>query len=360
MLLGGLDVHHSGGRVPKASSSLFNQTDDPQQRASRRGTNQMRETIMDKASPEPFKQVRFGAEIVDGVEIFYREAGDPAKQAVVLLHGFPSSSHQYREVLSALGDEFYVVAPDYPGFGHSEKPSIEEYLYSFDNLAATIRKFLAQREIKNYFLMVHDYGAPVGFRIATEDPEIVAGFIVMNANAYEEGLSDLTVQILGQTRTPDDEATKIGSFMSRDGIKWLYTTGARNPDRLNRDGWTIDHALINEPHVIQLNLELLYDYPNNIPLYASWQKHLRETQPKMLIVWGKNDPIFSESGALAYKKDVRNIDFHIYDTGHFPLEEYSSDIIEKIRSFVRQHSMIDECSAAQQNQNTKRQQNWNR
>jgi len=204
-----------------------------------------------------------------------------------------------------------------------------------------MRRFLEQREIENYFLMIHDYGAPVGFRLASEDPQNVAGFIVMNGNAYEEGLSDLTVQALGQTRTPEDEATKTGSFMSLDGIKWLYTTGARNPDRLSPDGWTIDHALINEPHVIELNLELLYDYPNNIRLYASWQKYLRETQPPMLIVWGKNDPIFPESGASAYRQDVQNIDYNIYDTGHFPLEEYAPEIIEKMRDFVRRESVAD-------------------
>lgn len=283
-------------------------------------------------------KVRYKIETVDGIDIFYRESGDPTKQAVVLLHGFPSSSHQYRAVLSALGDEFYVIAPDYTGFGNSEKPSIEEYVYSFDSLAATVRKFLEQREINNYFLMIHDYGAPVGFRIATENPEKVTGFIVMNGNAYEEGLSDLSTQTLSQTRTPEDEATKIGSFMSLDGIKWLYTTGARNPDGLNPDGWRLDRAVIREPQVTALNLELLYDYPNNVALYSKWQAYLRETQPPLLIVWGKNDPIFPESGAAAYKKDVRNIDYNIYDTGHFPLEEDAPEIIEKMRSFMRQHS----------------------
>ena len=280
-------------------------------------------------------QVRYGSENVDGINIFYREAGDPSKQAVVLLHGFPSSSHQYREVLSALGDEFYVIAPDYPGFGYSEKPSIEEYVYSFDNLAATMTKFIEQRKIENYFLMIHDYGAPVGFRIATETPENVAGFIVMNGNAYEEGLSDLSVQTLRQIRTPEDEAAKIGGFMSLEGIKWLYTTGTRNPDGLNPDGWYLDHAIISEPHVTVLNLELLYDYPNNIPLYANWQQYLRDTQPPMLVVWGRNDPIFLEQGATAYQQDVRNIDYNIFDTGHFPLEEDAPQIIEKMRGFLR-------------------------
>ena len=280
-------------------------------------------------------QVRYGSDNVDGINVFYRKAGDPSKQAVVLLHGFPSSSHQYREILSALGDEFYLIAPDYPGFGYSEKPSKEEYTYTFDNLAATMAKFLEQKGISNYFLMIHDYGAPVGFRIATKHPENIAGFIVMNGNAYEEGLSNLTQQTLSQTRTPEDEATKIGNFMSLDRIKWLYTTGARNPDGLNPDGWHLDHTIISEPHVTALNLELLYDYPNNIPLYANWQQYLRDTQPPMLIVWGRNDPIFLEQGAAAYQQDVRDIDYHIFDTGHFPLEEDAPQIIEKMREFLR-------------------------
>ena len=297
---------------------------------------------MANALPRPIEQVRFGVEKVDGVDIFYREAGDPTRQAIVLLHGFPSSSHQYRDVVSTLGDEFHVIAPDYPGFGHSEKPSTEAYVYAFDTLAATMMKFLAQKEIENFFLMIHDYGSPVGYRIATENPETVAGFIVMNGNAYEDGLSDLTAETLGKARTPEDEAAKTEGFMSLGGIKWLYTTGAGNPDRLNPDSWTIDHALIRESHVIELNLELLYDYPNNVSLYPKWQKYLRETQPPMLIVWGKNDPIFPESGASAYRRDVRNIDYNIYDTGHFPLEEYAPEIIEKTRDFVRRHSAADD------------------
>ncbi|MEM6611412.1 MAG: alpha/beta hydrolase [Cyanobacteria bacterium P01_C01_bin.72] len=286
---------------------------------------------------DSIRRVRYSSDKVDCINIFYREAGNPSKQAVVLLHGFPSSSHQYREILSALDDEFYLIAPDYPGFGYSEKPSIEEYTYTFDNLAETMARFLEQKGISNYFLTIHDYGAPVGFRIATKHPERVSGFIVMNGNAYEEGLSDLTQQTLSQTRSPEDEAAKIGGFMSIDGIKWMYTKGTRNPDGLNPDGWHLDRTIISDPHVTALNLELLYDYPNNIPLYADWQQYLRDTQPPMLIVWGKNDPIFLEQGAAAYQKDVRNIDYHIFDTGHFPLEEDAPQIIDKMRKFLRLH-----------------------
>ena len=283
-------------------------------------------------------QVRYKTETVDGVEIFYREAGDPGRRAVVLLHGFPSSSRQYRHVLSGLADEFYIVAPDYPGFGHSQKPTIDEYDYTFDNIALSMSKFLQQKNINDYFLMIHDYGSPVGFRIVTSNPQSAAGFIVMNGNAYEEGLSELTVQTLRQERTPEDEAAKIEGFMSLDGIKWLYTTGARDSSVISPDGWHLDHAIVSEPHVIALNLELLYDYPNNIRLYASWQRYLRDTQPPMLIVWGKNDPVFPESGAIAYKTDVKDIDFHVYDTGHFPLEEHAQDIVSKMRRFLKRHS----------------------
>lgn len=293
------------------------------------------------APEQAHSQVQYKTETVDGIDIFYREAGDPTKQAVVLLHGFPSSSRQYRAPIAALGDEFYVIAPDYPGFGYSGKPTIEEYVYTFDNLAAAMTKFLEQKAIDNYFMMIHDYGAPVGFRMATQNPDRVAGFIVMNGNAYKEGLSEVSAQTLAQKRTPEDEKHKIAGFMSLGGIKWMYTTGAQNPESLNPDGWHLDHAIIDKPHIIALNLELLYDYPNNLPLYATWQEYMRETQPPMLIVWGKNDPIFTESGAAAYKRDVKDIDYNIYDTGHFPLEEHAPDIIEKMRSFLRRHSSAD-------------------
>lgn len=289
-------------------------------------------------APSEIDPVRYATENVDGVDVFYREAGDPSNPAIVLLHGFPSSSYQYREVVAELSDEFYVIAPDYPGFGNSAKPTVADYEYTFDNLAVTMGKFLEQKEVSNYFLAIHDYGAPVGFRMALADPDDVAGFIVMNGNAYEAGLSEITQQTLATPRTPEDEAYKTQAFMSFDGIKWMYTTGAANPASMSPDGWTMDHALITEPHVVELNLDLLYDYPNNLTQYPDWHDYLRQTQPPMLIVWGKNDPIFPESGAAAYRQDVEDIDYNIYDTGHFPLEEHAPEIIEKMRAFVRRNS----------------------
>ncbi|WP_444943946.1 alpha/beta fold hydrolase [Microbulbifer sp. ZKSA006] len=286
--------------------------------------------------------VKHRTESVDGINIFYRESGDPSYPTIVLLHGFPSSSYQYREVLSRLGNEFHIIAPDYPGFGYSDKPSIEEYEYTFDNLASTISKFLDQQGIKKYFLMIHDYGAPVGFRIATSKPDQVTGFIVMNGNAYKEGLSELTLQSLSSKRSFEDEQAKVNGFMSLEGIQWMYTSGANNPENISPDGWHLDHAVVDEFDTSALNLELLYDYPNNLKHYVDWQSYLREMQPPMLIVWGGNDPIFPGSGAEAYKKDVKVIDFHLYDTGHFPLEEYADDIVQKMRVFLRKQTSVAE------------------
>lgn len=279
-------------------------------------------------------QVRYGTESVEGVNIFFREAGDPSKQAVVLLHGFPSSSFQYRQVLNELGDEFYLIAPDYPGYGHSDKPSNTEYTYTFDNVAETMEQFLVQKNIKRYTLMIHDFGAPIGFRIATENPDQVAGLVVMNGNAYEEGLSDILQHSLQAKRTPEDEEKRKQSLFGLGSIKWQYTQGARNPSNMAPDTWTLDHAIINQPNVIELNLDMLYDYNSNVVLYPEWQQYLRDNQPPVLMVWGKGDPFFTEAGAEAYKKDVKNIDYNILNTGHFPLEEDADFIIKKMRTFL--------------------------
>ncbi len=284
---------------------------------------------------ENFDRVRYGVEKVDGIDIFYREAGDPSKTPVVLLHGFPSSSHQYRELLAALGDEFYLFAPDYPGYGDSSVPSVDDYAYTFDNLAITMEKLLDQRGLNGYVLVIHDFGAPVGFRIATKNPKKVAGFVVMNGNAYEEGLSELVLADLATKRTPESEEQKKQMMFGLEGLKWQYTHGARNPSGINPDNWNLDYMKMSQPGAQELNLNLMFDYKNNLPLYPVWQKYLRDNQPPMLITWGKNDAIFTESGAAAYKKDVKNIDYHILDAGHFVLEENAPFVIDKMRQFLR-------------------------
>ncbi|TYA75056.1 alpha/beta hydrolase [Seonamhaeicola marinus] len=272
---------------------------------------------------------------VNGVNIAYREAGNTNNPTIVLLHGFPSSSHQYRKVLNQLSDEFHLIAPDYPGFGNSDFPSAEAYEYTFDNIANTINTLLELKGIQQYALMVQDYGAPVGFRIATAHPERVTAIISQNGNAYEEGLSNAWAKIKefwhNRTKATEDALLPIFSLES---LKWQYTHGTRNPELVNPDTWHLDYLRLSRPGAHAVNIDLFYDYQNNVKLYPKWQQYLRDNQPPLLIVWGKNDAYFPESGAAAYKKDVKNIDYNIYDTGHFALEEDGNAIIEKIRSFM--------------------------
>ena len=282
--------------------------------------------------------VRYGTESVDNVEVFYREAGDPEKQAVVLLHGFPSSSHMYRDVLSSLGDDYYLIAPDYPGFGDSSFPSTEEYDYTFDNLADTIDQFLIQRNVNDYVLMIHDYGAPIGFRIALKHPEKVKGFVVMNGNAYAEGLSPegwAPIQKYWENKdNPELEQMIIENVFSDGGFQWQYTHGTRNPGSILPDNWNLDIQKFSRPGQHRIQLDLFFDYQSNVEQYPSWQEYLRETQPPMLLVWGKNDAYFPVNGAEAYKRDVKEIDFNILDTGHFALEEEGDFIVSKMRQFL--------------------------
>ncbi|TKD67021.1 alpha/beta fold hydrolase [Flavobacterium sp. ASW18X] len=275
---------------------------------------------------------------VNGVHIAYREAGNPENPAIVLLHGFPSSSHQYRKVLNALADNYYLIAPDYPGFGNSDFPSTDTYTYTFDNLAKTIDQFLELKGLSEYALMIQDYGAPVGFRIATAHPERITAIVNQNGNAYEEGLGEAwaTTKELWKNRNAETEKAMLPVF-SLEGLEWQYTHGVRNPEVVNPDTWHLDYLRLSRPNAHKVNLDLFYDYQNNVKLYPKWQQYLREHQPPMLIVWGKNDAFFPASGAEAYKKDVKDIDFNIYDTGHFALEEEGEAILKKMRSFLNQH-----------------------
>lgn len=273
---------------------------------------------------------------VNGIDIAYREAGNPENPTLVLLHGFPSSSHQYRKVLAQLSDEFHLVAPDYPGFGNSDFPSKEEYEYTFDNLAKTIDAFLEKKKLTSYALMIQDYGAPIGFRIATAHPERVTAIVNQNGNAYEEGLGEAWagIRALWADRNKDTEKELLPAF-SLEGLEWQYTHGTRNPEKVNPDTWHLDYLRLSRPNAHSVNLDLFYDYRNNLKLYPKWQQYLRDHQPPLLIVWGKNDAFFPESGAEAYKRDVKEIDYNIYDTGHFALEEEGNDIIKKMRNFLK-------------------------
>ncbi|MFC3120794.1 alpha/beta fold hydrolase [Agaribacter flavus] len=288
---------------------------------------------------EDFDRVRYGYEKVDGLDIFYREAGDPSttKPALVLLHGFPSSSHQYRELLANLGDDFYLIAPDYPGYGDSSFPSKEEYTYTFDNIAETMDKFLIQRGLNRYVLMIQDFGAPMGLRIASKHPNRVAGLVVMNGNAYEEGIDRKgwgKVVDYWQERTPELEKHIIDNVFSLEGFKWQYTHGTRKPEAILPDNWNLDYMKMSRPGQHEIQLGMFYDYQNNIKKYPEWQQYLKTNQPPTLLVWGKNDAFFPVAGAEGYKRDLKDIDYNILDTGHFALEEEAPFITKKIREFM--------------------------
>ncbi len=281
--------------------------------------------------PTQFKKMN-----VNGVNIAYREAGNPENPTIVLLHGFPASSYQYRKVLNQLSDDFHLIAPDYPGFGNSDFPSTSDYEYSFDNLAATIDAFLEKKGLTSFAIMIQDYGAPIGFRIATKHPERITAIINQNGNAYEEGLGTAWegIRPLWADRNPETEAACLPSF-SLEGLEWQYTHGTRNKENINPDAWHLDYLRLSRPGAHKMNIDLFYDYQNNLKLYPEWQQYLRDNQPPLLIVWGVNDLFFPESGAAAFKKDVKNIDYNTFNTGHFALEEDGDKIIPKIRSFMK-------------------------
>lgn len=284
-------------------------------------------------------RVQYGIEKIDGLDIFYREAGDPAskKPALVLLHGFPSSSHQYREILAELGDEFYLIAPDYPGYGDSSFPSKKEYTYTFDNISETMDKFLIKRGLTRYVLMIQDFGAPIGLRIAKKHPEKVAGLVIMNGNAYEEGISKKGWgKVLDYWKTPTPELEKhiIDNVFSLGGFKWQYTHGTRHPESILPDNWNLDYMKMSRPGQHEIQLGMFFDYQNNLKKYPEWQEYLRKNQPPTLLVWGKNDAFFPVTGAEGYKRDIKDIDYHILDTGHFPLEEEAPFINQKMREFM--------------------------
>jgi len=273
---------------------------------------------------------------VNGINIAYREAGNVNNPTIVLLHGFPASSYQYRKVLAQLSNEFHLIAPDYPGFGNSDFPDAETFNYTFDNIAKIINKFLEQKKINSYAIMIQDYGAPIGFRLATAHPKRITAIINQNGNAYKEGLGEAWagIRALWKNRTKETEEALLPAF-SLQGLKWQYTHGVRDIETIDPDSYNLDFLRLSRPNAHSVNIDLFYDYQNNVKLYPKWQKYLRDNQPPLLIVWGKNDAFFPESGAKAFKKDVKNIDYNIYDTGHFALEEDGDAIIEKIRIFMK-------------------------
>jgi pimeloyl-ACP methyl ester carboxylesterase len=277
---------------------------------------------------------------IDGLDIFYREAGPKDAPTVLLLHGFPTSSHMFRNLIPALADELRLVAPDYPGFGQSFAPSVDQFAYTFDKLADVVEKLTEKVGLKSYTLYVQDYGAPVGYRLAVKHPERVTGLVVQNGNAYEEGLDNdfwKPLKAYWKDRTGQN-AEALRDFLTLEGTKWQYTHGVRNVEAISPDTWTIDQALLDRPGNKDIQLALFYDYRTNSPLYPAWQAYFRKHQPPTLVVWGKNDKIFPAEGAHPYKRDLKNIEFHLLDTGHFALEEDGERIAGLLRDFLRKNA----------------------
>lgn len=275
---------------------------------------------------------------VDGLEIFYREAGSRDHPTILLLHGYPTSSHMFRNLMPALADQFHLVAPDYPGFGYSGMPTVDEFDYTFNHLTEVIAGFIDAIDLQRYSLYLMDYGAPIGYRLATQHPERVESLIVQNGNAYEEGLGAFwqPMRAFWQNKTPEN-TERVRQALVNKGTQWYYTTGARNPENLSPDTWTLDKALLDRPGNWDIQLALKYDYQSNVLLYPQWQAYLRQYQPPTLVVWGKNDQGFLVEGADAYKRDLQNLEFHLFDTGHFALEEEGAAIADHIRHFMTTH-----------------------
>ncbi|MBY0459058.1 MAG: alpha/beta hydrolase [Gemmataceae bacterium] len=277
----------------------------------------------------------YGSLVVEGLNIAYREAGDPSHAKLVLLHGFPSSSHQFRKLIPALADKFHVIAPDYPGFGASDVPDPDKFSYTFDAIADLVDGVLKAKGFHHYGLYMHDYGGPVGLRLISRRPEALDWQIVQNSNAYEVGFSDAWDgfrKALWVNRTPETEKPLAG-FFTRDAIKGIFLAGSKHPERIAPEAYEMDAFMMRRPNVERINMDLFHDYRKNVPLYAQWQRMMRERQPKTVIFWGQSDPFFTKEGGEAYLNDLPDAEMHRLEAGHFALEDCGDYIATNIRRF---------------------------
>ncbi len=296
---------------------------------------------------------------VEDVDIFYREAGDPNNPTILLLHGFPTSSHMFRDLIAAeLADQYHILAPDYPGYGSSSMPSVQDFDYSFDNVARLIGKFVAAVGVDKFSVYMMDYGAPIGFRIATARPDRIESLIVQNGNAYNEGIdndfwepikaywkdrqsinkgldNDFWKNVKAAYKQPamaNDDALRFLTTLG--ATKWQYTNGVANVEAVSPDSWGHVQPLLDREGNQDIQLQMFYSYGSNPPLYPAWQKYLRDNQPPTLIVWGKNDEIFPVAGAEPYKRDLQDLEYHLIDSGHFALETHGQEIADLMRGFL--------------------------
>ena len=273
---------------------------------------------------------------VRGQKLFYRKAGPTNAPTIVLLHGFPTSSHMFRDLIPQLADRFHVIAPDYVGFGYSDAPSVQEFEYTFDNLAAHIEDLLFKNlGLKQFSIYVQDYGAPVGYRIASKHPESIRSIVVQNGNAYREGIGGAFDPMKPFWANRNSETEKpVRKLLTKEMTVFQYTHGVKDPNRISPDSYTVDQFFLDRPGNTEIQLDLLHNYQSNLGHYDRWHEYFCKSQPGMLIVWGKNDPFFTVEGAKAYQRDLPKAELHLLDTGHFALEDSSEFIAERMRDFL--------------------------
>ncbi|MEO0821964.1 MAG: alpha/beta hydrolase [Pseudomonadota bacterium] len=272
---------------------------------------------------------------IDGLDIFYREAGDPTAPTVLLLHGFPTSSQMFRNLIPDLAERYHVLAPDYPGYGQSSMPAHDAFDYSFAKMAELVDRFLEAKEVDRFAVYLMDYGAPIGYRVFAADPERVAAFIIQNGNAYDEGLLEFWDPIKAYWESgADADREGLRKLLSVGATEWQYTHGQPDPTLISPDTWITDQYGLDRPGNQAIQLDMFYDYRTNVALYPDWQALFRAHQPPTLILWGKNDHIFPEAGAHPYRADLENVEFHLLDGGHFVLESHGSFIADEILDFL--------------------------
>ncbi|CAM6827096.1 alpha/beta hydrolase [Leclercia adecarboxylata] len=298
----------------------------------------MMSSTTDNASVSPVTAIHYRYQQAGDVNVFYREAGDPASPVLLLLHGFAGSSFMFRDLIPQLADRYHVIAPDLPAFGSTEAPARGEYAYTFAQLAETIGRFTEALHLNRYALLVHDYGAPVGWRLALAHPQRVTALISQNGNAYEEGLGEAWAPIQQYWRDPTVENRHaLSEFPTPAAIKWQYLEGVSDQSLISPDGYSLEGMQVLRPGNAEIQLDLLLDYASNVEMYPQFQHYFRQYQPPLLAVWGKNDPFFMPAGAEAWKRDLPDAEIRFYDTGHFALETHAKEIGTAVRDFLDRH-----------------------
>lgn len=274
---------------------------------------------------------------IDGLDIFYREAGNPANPTVLLLHGFPTSSQMFRHLIPQLSDRYHLVAPDYPGFGQSSFPARDDFEYTFERIYDVVLQFIGAIGLDRFSVYIQDYGAPIGLRLAQRNPDRVEAIITQSGNAYLEGFTPFWERLIAYTKDRVAHEASVREYLTYEATRWQWTHGTRDPENIAPDTWELDYRYLDRPGNKEAQLDLFYDYQFNLDGYPAFQQYFRDRQPPVLIVWGKHDEIFDPAGAEAYRKDLPEAELHLLDTGHFALEEDGDLIAEKMRDFLGRH-----------------------